>query len=369
MIIVADENMPAVNELFSSLGDVHLYPGREITADKVVGADILLVRSVTEVTPNLLVNSKIGFVGSATIGIDHVDLGYLSNESIRFSHAPGCNANAVAEYVCCALIAVLKEDECLSEKTAGIVGLGNVGKILYRKLEALGVKVCAFDPFQHLDDFNMVGSLGEISDRDVISFHVPLTRDGDYPTFHMGDKSFFLSLPESAILLNTARGAVFNNLELAEVLAERNDLRVILDVWENEPLINRDLLQKVAIGSPHIAGYSLDGKLKGTYALYEALCAHLNVEPEYTLAELFGEYPVAQPVLINTPELQLPKLLSSFYDIRLDDALLRRPVEDDGAYFDQLRKTYRVRREFSCYELPTGLKQGIYSLLSGLGFR
>ena len=278
MKIVADENIPCVAEAFASLGEVTLCPGRSMRAADVRDADILLVRSVTRVGPELLEGSRVRFVGSATIGFDHVDRDYLQERGIGFATAPGSNATSAAEYVVSALLVLAERKGFeLAGRRVGIVGCGNVGSRVRDRLTALGMQCLVNDPPLKAqgghDDY--VG-LDDILDADVITFHVPFTREGDWPTWHLADRAFLERLKRGAVLVNTARGAVVDNAALDALLAARDDLTVVLDVWEGEPAISEALLQKVDIGTPHIAGYSLDGKLRGTDMIYRAACAHFD---------------------------------------------------------------------------------------------
>lgn len=323
MRIVADENIAFAAECFGPLGELVLLPGRAISRPDLEQADILLVRSVTPVNRALLEETRVQFVGSCTIGTDHVDTAWLAQHNIAFAHAPGCNARAVVEYVLSALLAL--RVDFLDGRRIGIAGCGNVGSRLLRCLQQAGANVCAYDPF--LDDASLpLVDFDSLLQCEVICLHTPLTRSGAYPTLHLFDATVIARLRPGTVLLNAGRGAVIDNAALLQRLLQQHDLQVVLDVWENEPAIDVALLEQIAIGTPHIAGYSAEGKWRGTEMVYEALCRHLGRD--------------ALPVPVKLAGDIVP------YDVRLDDAALRArfPVEGAAA-FDGLRKHYVPRRE------------------------
>ena len=371
--IVADENIILASEAFSSLGNVFLLPGRKITNKEVIDADILLVRSVTKVDKNLLNNSKVKFVGTATIGRDHIDQEYLTSQGIFFIDAAGCNADAVAEYVFTSLFEIASEKQfILSEKSIGIIGVGNIGGRVSKLASSLGMKILKNDPpLKRLTKREDYIEVDEILECDIITLHVPLNMDGNDKTFHLFDHQKLEKLKEDTILINASRGAVINNKALLEI-KNKNNLYTVLDVWENEPNINNDLLQKTNIATPHIAGYSYEGKVNGTVMLYHALCNFLNEKQEWK--------PVFPKVTEKTIKVNfqdetnsLQKLFSVIYRIKNDDKQLRNILgmleNERGKYFDKLRKNYQLRREFSNYFLE--LKNSnplIQSFLKTFGF-
>ena len=375
MKIVADENIPCVAAAFASLGEVTLRPGRAMTPEDVRDANILLVRSVTRVCAELLEGSRVQFVGSATIGFDHVDRDYLHARGIGFSTAPGSNATSAAEYVVSALLVLAERDGfALEGKRVGIVGCGNVGFRVRDRLTVLGMKCMVNDPpLQAQGGHDDYVSLDDMADADVITFHVPFTRDGDWPTRHLADRQLLERLKPGAVLVNTARGAVVDNAALDRLLSVRDDLTVVLDVWEGEPDISETLLQKVDIGTPHIAGYSLDGKLRGTDMIYRAACAHfdrpVDWQPVAALPERQG---LVLEETANTTD-ALRQAVWFAYNVRDDDARLREmmtlPAGQRPQYFDRLRKEYPVRREFSetVIRLPAVNNQ-LERQLKSLGF-
>ncbi|VUD56751.1 Erythronate-4-phosphate dehydrogenase [Thalassocella blandensis] len=365
MKIVADENIPFARDLFSPLGDLHLLPGRQMQNQDVLDADVLLVRSVTNVNRELLHGSAVKFVGTCTIGIDHLDTHYLGDNTIAFASAPGCNALAVVQYVLAALATVNRLQE---NQKAVIIGGGNVGSRVYEYLQYLGLHCVCVDPFLAQDgDMNM-GEFGEIYDADIVCMHTPLTIDGAHPTFHMLNEAVLSRLKQNAVLLNAGRGAVIDNNALLKVIEKRQDLTVILDVWEKEPDIHRELLQKVSLGTPHIAGYSFEGRINGSFMIYQALRHFLGHEKQLVQQQIdevrnkaFGE---PLPVCVKS----LHAAILNSYLLSEDHKALLAVSSDLPAAFDRLRKYYPQRREFSHFHICNA-PQAIAHTLKQLGFR
>jgi erythronate-4-phosphate dehydrogenase len=357
MKIVVDENIPLGTEFFGDFGDVTRLPGRKMVAADVRDADILIVRSVTAVNSTLLDGSQVKFVGTCTIGIDHIDIDYLERHNIVWANAPGCNANSVVEYVYAALAAL---DINWTKSKIGIIGCGNVGGLLYRKLKAQGVILRCFDPHLVLDQNPDLTDLDEVLSCDVISMHTPLVTEGSHPSFHLLNTKELMQLKHGAVLLNAGRGSVINNQDLLSVLEQRTDLRVVLDVWEPEPDINIPLLDKVVIGTPHIAGYSYDGKLNGTEIIYQALCQFLNKVSTKKLKDIV---PKLNDNILDAGHLTdswaiARHLILQAYNIDADNARLRETAHESLAKkipinegFDLLRKHYPKRREFHNYSV------------------
>jgi erythronate-4-phosphate dehydrogenase len=377
MKIIADENIPCVEQAFASLGEVELLPGRGMRAEQVRDADILLVRSVTRVDEGLLAGSKVRFVGSATIGFDHVDRGYLQGRNIGFSTAPGSNAISASEYVISALVVLAARDGFkLAEKTVGIIGCGNVGSRVLKKLSALGVECLVNDPpLKAQGGHESYVELDALLQADIITAHVPLVTEGDFPTFHLVDKTFLEQLKPGAVLVNTSRGAVVDNSALDHLLDRHNGLSTVLDVWEGEPGISMSLLEKVTLGTPHIAGYSLDGKLRGTEMIYRAACEYFHHPVQWSAA---SELPVSHSIdakqfIADDVPGNVCKAVLGCYDVRDDDERLRHilslPPQDRPAFFDRLRKEYPVRREFQTMTIAgAGIDKTSEAALQGLGF-
>jgi len=352
--IVADENIEFVKQAFSELGTLTVLPSREISKNDLLDADILLVRSVTKVNESLLAGTKTKFVGTATIGSDHIDKTYLAANNISFTDAAGCNSDAVKEYIFTALYQIAEEENIkLKNKTIGIVGVGNIGGRVARVANAMGINVLKDDPpLKRKSNSPEFLELDELMQADIITIHVPLIKEGIDKTHHLFDEARLNKLKNGTILINSSRGSVVDNTALAKIISEKK-LSVILDVWENEPNINLDLLNKVKIATPHIAGYSLEGKVNGTVILYKELCNYLNVSSTW-----FPQLPaINDNIIISDPETQqsFQKVFSSIYDIRRDDSSFRKINElgdkERRSYFDSLRKNYALRREFTNYKI------------------
>ena len=353
MRLVADENIPLLDEFFAGFGEIRRLPGRAIDRAAVAAADILLVRSVTKVDRALLDGSPVRFVGTCTIGTDHLDLDYFQEAAISWASAPGCNARGVVDYVLGSLLVLAEEQGVdLASRTYGIVGAGQVGGRLLKVLRGLGWRVLVCDPpRQAAEGGDFVGLEQLIAECDVISLHTPLDRDGPYPTHHLFDAARLAQLKTGAWLINASRGAVVANAALRELLGQREDLRVVLDVWEGEPQVDVALAGLCRIATPHIAGYSLDGKLRGTAQIYQALCRHLNCAETQTLDALMPAPWLSELSLSGAadPAWALATLCRAAYDPRRDDADFRRSLRGDEASrrlaFDGLRKHYPMRRE------------------------
>ncbi|GKW23798.1 erythronate-4-phosphate dehydrogenase [Pectobacterium carotovorum subsp. carotovorum] len=350
MKILVDENMPYARELFSRLGDVQAVPGRPLPRDLLAGADALMVRSVTKVNADLLSGTAVKFVGSATAGTDHVDEPWLNANGIAFSAAPGCNAIAVVEYVFSSLLMLAERDGFqLRDKTVGIVGVGNVGRRLDARLKAWGVKTLLCDPPRadrgEAGDFLPLETL--VRDADILTLHTPLYFDGQYRTHHLVDANVLNAFADGRILINACRGPVVDNAALLEALQQGKKLSVILDVWEPEPALSTDLLARVDIGTAHIAGYTLEGKARGTTQVFEAWSEFIGTPQQVALSSLLPEPDYAE-VTLTAPvdEALLKRLVHLVYDVRRDDALLRHVAHQEGE-FDRLRKHYQERREWS----------------------
>ncbi|HDG1689837.1 TPA: 4-phosphoerythronate dehydrogenase PdxB [Kluyvera georgiana] len=370
MKILVDENMPYARELFSRLGEVKAVPGRPIPTEALTDADALMVRSVTKVNEALLGDKAIKFVGTATAGTDHVDQAWLEQAGIGFSAAPGCNAIAVVEYVFSALLMLAERDGfALSDRTVGIVGVGNVGGRLQKRLEALGIKTLLCDPPRadngEEGDFRSLDEL--VAQADVLTFHTPLYKDGPYKSLHLANEALIASLKPGAILINACRGPVVDNAALLKCLNAGQKLSVVLDVWEPEPDLNLALLDKVDLGTSHIAGYTLEGKARGTTQVFEAYSQFIGQPQEVALSSLlpapeFGRISLHGP--LDQPTLK--RLVHLVYDVRRDDAPLRKVAGIPGE-FDKLRKNYLERREWSSLTVECDDADAA-ALLQKLGF-
>ncbi|RTE66510.1 4-phosphoerythronate dehydrogenase [Amphritea opalescens] len=371
--IVADENIPALERLFGDLGEIHKVSGRTMKNSDLQQADLLLVRSVTPVNQALLEQTPVRFVGTATIGTDHIDLDWLANNEIGFSSAPGCNADAVAEYVISNLLLVAAEQGFeLTDKVVGIIGVGNVGRRLQQRLELLGVQLLLNDPPREAaGEQGFVALPSLLQQADIICLHTPLTK-GDHPSLHLLNAENLELIRPNAVLLNAGRGPVIDNAALLRWHQGRADVTLILDVWEHEPRVDQALAQQVRIGTPHIAGYSLDGKIRGTWMLYHAFCQHQGITPTITLEECLAEAGETPHIELNGQQ-SLTDIVHAVYQPEADHQCFMASLIDTEAQpiaFDQLRKNYPVRREFVAAEL-SGEKplKPLAAQLSAVGFK
>ena len=374
LTIIADSNIAHLQDYFNEQVmqkpiEVIAMAGRDIDATTIAEyqPDALLIRSVTPINAELLEgNDSVKYVGSATIGTDHVDQDYLRQRGIHFSNAAGCSKHSVAQYVLTAIFNLRPQywrgnNSDVSDSQAmpvklGIIGLGNIGSTLAGYAADLGWQVLGYDPLLPASDINNASFEQVLSESDVISLHVPLTRvgDSDYPTYHLIDKQALAKIANSTILINSARGSVINEADLLRDLERNTQRQVVLDVFEHEPVVSAELLNKLAIATPHIAGYTLEGKLRGTQIIFDEFLTvfgsqgsgDVGVEAAYLMDKLLPENPYHWQQLKQAPE-QLPK----FYDIKADDALLRESMDSEAQAvlakkFDGLRKNYTLRREW-----------------------
>lgn len=383
MQFVVDENIPFGREAFSHLGSVTLLPGRGITREAIRKAHALIVRSVTRVDAALLADTNVQFVGTATTGVEHIDREYLAARNIGFAAALGCNANAVAEYLLTALLVTAHAKELrLSGKTLGIIGAGRIGSIVAAKAPALGIQTLLHDPpLARTTGEQRYRPLAEILQADFITLHVPLTYDGPDATFHLIGANELAHMTPSAILINTARGEVVDNAALLKALTGGTIGGAVMDVWEREPAIDWDILDRVTLGSPHIAGYSSDGKINGTVMMYHACCRFWGIESAWVPPS----DPPAAPAPGSLPHLQFDAtgkdfqtlahdILTTLYDLPADHARMRdllavpEPLRPQA--FDQLRKNYPHRREFAGSPISiTGGDRNLIARLQTLGIR
>ncbi|XID74181.1 4-phosphoerythronate dehydrogenase [Alkanindiges sp. WGS2144] len=353
MNIIADENLALADYFFADLAHIQYQAGRGISTSDLKQARALLVRSVTKVSPQLLADTPVEFVGSATIGTDHIDLAGLAAANIQVSHAPGCNAQAVAEYVVTAILTLQPHQVQAGEQFClGIIGLGNVGKRLAQLAQRLGWHVIGTDPHVQLAGIENLSLEQVLTQADAISLHVPLTTTGPDATYHLINDTAFSQMKPDCLLINSARGAVVQEAALLRELAN-NPRQVVLDVFEHEPVISQTLLDRLALATPHIAGYSLEGKARGTQMVYEAFCQHFGLKAADKNFE--SQLPDMPQVFEASESLnrQLLPLLPNLYDIRADDRALRAGINVQGLvdaqHFDDLRKTYPLRREWAAY--------------------
>ena len=344
MKIVVDDKIPYIREKLALLADDVVYlRGADISPEDVKDADALIVRTRTNCDEQLLAGSRVQFVATATIGFDHIDTDYMVQKGIFWTNCPGCNAGSVAQYLECSLLLLEQmKGLVLSEATIGIVGCGHVGSKVKAVAERLGMRVLVCDPpleqaiTQHETPITFVPQDVIEHESDIITFHVPLTREGQYATWHLGNEDFFHRLSRVPYVINTSRGEVVDNIALLRALSEGRVRDAILDVWEYEPNISLDLLNKVFIGTPHIAGYSADGKVNADNMVIDALCHHFNLpHPGHILPP---DLPVSQQPRSNS---QQSMCALDLYNPLIDSDKLK----SDPSQFESLRNNYPLRRE------------------------
>ncbi|SFX63419.1 4-phosphoerythronate dehydrogenase [Marinospirillum alkaliphilum] len=376
MRLVVDENLPYVREFFGRHAELQLMPGTAITARDLEGADGLLVRSVTRVDAALLQNNtSLRFVGTATIGTDHVDQSCLAERGIHFASAPGCNADSVVDYVISSLLWLVAEQGLqLRDQCIGIVGVGQVGGRLARRLQAYGCQLLLNDPPRAVaGDTGLVDLDALLEAADIICLHTPLTRAGEssQPTFHLFDEGV-LSRLAGKVLLNAGRGAVVDQQALLRLLQQGQAPALLLDVFEGEPLLDASLIDQCLLATPHIAGYSLEGKSRGTEMLYQAWCAFTGQTVCQSLPQLLPAVAIDQLHLdvACSPEEACRRVAHLCYQPLMDGWRLRQALKhskDSAAVYQQLRKDYPVRREFASLPVKAASEQQA-SALRALGF-
>ena len=376
MKIVADKAIPYAGRLFSTLGEVEPADTAGINAGTLRDADCLVVRSVTRVDRGLLDGTSVRCVASASSGIDHVDRDYLASRNIPLFSAKGCNARSVAEYVLSCLFVLAEQYGLeLESKTAGIIGCGRVGGQLRRLLRPLGIETRVYDPFIRDGDGRFsFRDLERVLCSDIISLHVPLTMSGEYPTARMVNREFMDKLKADVIFINTARGAAVQEQDLVDFTGRNPECRLVLDVWDNEPDINIELLGRAALTTPHVAGYSARAKLNATRMAYEQVCAWAGAPAAATDDIIMpGENMEFDLSGFERPIDAVRLAVLACYDVRTDCAAFREieTVAGDSRsdFFTSARTDYPFRREFSDLRVVLPGNVGdIREKLSGLGF-
>lgn len=343
MRIVADENIPAIENYFGGNGELILKPGRFITRDDLLSADMLLVRSVTKVNYDLLHDTPVKFVGSVTTGLDHLDVAWLEQEGIRWSAAQGCNTTAVVEYVI-SVAALLQTKSILPIKKlrAAVVGVGRVGSQVVEKLKILGFDVVLCDPLRAEVENDFVSTpIESLEDMDLITLHTPLTEGGSYPTYHMVNKKILQNQKKNCVFLNTSRGSVIDFSDLKEY---GQQLYWCLDVWENEPYVDFEVLELAEISTPHIAGYSIQSKFRGIEMLYYAarqlgLLSEKSIEPV--------EFPKTS-ISFHQANVSWQDVVLKIFNLQAMTDLMKQTLLEDNSekVFDVLRKNFNERYEF-----------------------
>jgi erythronate-4-phosphate dehydrogenase len=372
MNILIDENMPYAEQLFSRFGHVILKPGRHLTADDLIDIDALMIRSVTHVEQTLLSKAnRLKFVGTATAGTDHVNEQLLQERGIFFTAAPGCNKVGVAEYIFSVLM-VLAQQRGFSVlgKTVGIIGAGQVGSYLANCLTGIGLNVLINDPPKEAaGDPRQFTPLDVLLDKsDVITLHTPLVRDGRWPTYHLVDDHILAGLRGDQILINASRGSVVDNHALKQRLHQQDGFTAVLDVFEFEPEVDMALVPLLAFATPHIAGYGLEGKARGTTMIFNRYCEFLGDSYQVRPEALLPAAPIPEVMLSQVwDERTLGSLIQLVYDVRYDDARFRREMRVPGD-FDVMRKQYWDRREYSAVRV-VGTEDCQLHRLAELGFQ
>lgn len=364
--VIADDAIPFLKGVLEPFADVTYLTGSKIGPVDVANADALLVRTRTRCDKSLLDCSKVQFVATATIGTDHFDRDYLTKSGRFWTNAPACNADSVLQYVTDVLLEIsVRTGRSLKDMTIGIVGVGNIGSRIKKRAELLGMKVLCSDalkasfcnlkcnaPYAE-ESFVHVPLETVLKNADVVTFHTPLARGGEFATYHLCDEASMQLMKRDAWLINASRGEVVDNEALLNALQKKRIAGAVLDVWENEPNVSRELLDNVLFATPHIAGYSQDGKSNATTSIVRSLVKYFKGEyPDLVALENFeaeppkvGEFTVDCSCLADSGstclEQQLLEVFRVSYDIRMDDLALRSKV----AEFEKLRKEYPIRRE------------------------
>lgn len=370
--IIIDDKIPYIRGAFEPFAEVIYLPGSKTTPDIVKNADAIVTRTRTRCNRELLEGSKVKFIATATIGYDHIDTAYCKQAGIEWTNAPGCNAESVNQYIASALFSwSLKKRTSLEGQCIGIVGVGHVGSKVAKFCKTIGMEVLLNDPpRERLEGSAGFVSIKEIQEKaDIITFHVPLNRKGEDVTFHLVDEKFIKNLKKQPLLINSCRGEVFKTEALLNNLKTGKISGLIADCWENEPDIDLELLELADYGTPHIAGYSKDGKANGTRMSVQAISQFFNLGiddwepenvelPEKTIIEIDGnqrrEYSVLAEAILST------------YAIEEDDEALR----SNPHLFEKLRGDYPVRREFATYTLKVkNMNESTIEKLEQMGFR
>ncbi|TDF39842.1 4-phosphoerythronate dehydrogenase [Alteromonadaceae bacterium M269] len=372
MNIFYEDTMPYALEHFRDWGNVQSFNHKTIKPEDIVDADLLFVRSTTKVDEYLVGQCrKLKFVATATSGSNHVDIDYLKSRNIGFASAAGSNAIAVAEYVVSAILVMAEKLNWQAEgKTVGVVGAGQVGTQVERKLSALGMDVRLCDPpLEASGDTRNFVSLEEVMTCDVITLHVPLVRSGEHPTLYMFDHDRLQAISEKQVLINAARGEVVDNQALLNLLTSGKQMNLVFDVWENEPDINFQLVPYIDIATAHIAGHTIEGKAKGTSFVYRHAAKALELANEVEWSSLLPKNEHTQLNLNQDSQITqdtIRDIVFSVYDIRDDDAAFRQQVKD-GDTFRYYRKNYPIRREFASLQVNAGNLTGTKAIYE-LGF-
>ncbi|MDR1552486.1 MAG: 4-phosphoerythronate dehydrogenase [Prevotellaceae bacterium] len=351
MKIVIDDKIPFINGVFEPFADVVYKAGSEISRIDLLDAEALVTRTRTICDAKILKGTKVKLIASATIGFDHIDTDFCSRNNIAWANADGCNSSAVAQYVLAALLQISQQCNInLDKMTIGIIGVGNVGKKVETICRTLGMNVLLCDAPRKKNEKNMsFADIDKVAENaDIISLHLPLNQVGEYKTYHLFNDKMFEML-KAKILINTSRGEIVETNALNSAIKNRKIAFTVVDVWENEPKINKILLSLVNLATPHIAGYSLEGKAAGTTMAVQAISKFFNLGLENWQVKNLPE--VEQKIIVDCCDKSvinvLQDIIKSVYNIMLDNDLLKQNVDD----FEELRSNYRLRREFASYKI------------------
>lgn len=367
MNIVADNTVPYLKGIAEPVANVTYLNSKEFTPEQIQDADVLIVRSIDKCTRELLEKSHVKLITTATIGFDHIDTAYCHEANICWKNAPGCNAVSVAQYLFASIITMaLRKKEDLSGKTIGIVGVGHVGKEVEKLCKAYGLNVLRNDPPRaEIEGEEGFVSLDTIAEQaDIITFHTPLTKEGRHATYHLANQAFFDKLQRKPWFINASRGAVHETEALLEAYKKGLISELIIDCWENEPHINHELLTLSAIATPHIAGFSADGKANGTRICLEHIASFFHLEFE-KIGEVIPPAP-ANPIID----------LNDFAENRIEQAVLRsfnpsevdKKLRENPDKFEWFRNNYNHPREFKAYTIIHA-DQKESKILQQLGFQ
>jgi erythronate-4-phosphate dehydrogenase len=380
MKIVCAETVLLGQEALSNAGKVDIIPDREISHDHLLDADALIVRSKTRITKELLTDTPVKFIGTATAGTDHIDAAWLESHGIYWCASPGCNANSVSEYLIAALLVLGRRHKFnLEGRTIGVIGCGNVGSRVVKKCQALGMNVLRNDPplsaVSSDPDFLPLEKV--LAESDIVTLHLPLVKEKPWPTDRLADYRFFEQLKPGTLFINAARGSVCDYDALLDAKAGGAVSQMVLDVWTPEPAFRTDVLKMADLASPHIAGHSYEGKINGTIACYNELCNFFEIPKTWNIA---ASLPAPEKPSLEidcrglTDEEALHDIIQQLYDIETDDKLIRTAALnseiDRAKKFDALRKNYRMRREFMNTEVKaSNARDSLIKKIKAMGFK
>ena len=370
--IIADDKIPFLKGVLEPYADVTYLPGKQITRDVIMNADALLIRTRTKCTDTLLKGTRVKFIGTATIGFDHIDTQYCEKNKIKWINAPGCNSFSVQQYIAAALLKIASEFRfSLKDKTIGIIGVGNVGSKIEKFAKILGMKVLLNDPPRARKEgekaFNSLDKI--LYESDIVTVHVPLNVVGEDRTYNLFNETSFKKMQKDAWFFNSSRGEVTDTAALKELLRSGKLGGAVIDVWENEPDIDQELMAKAFIATPHIAGYSTDGKANGTAMVVNSLCKYFEISLKNWYPENVPQ-PASPEITIDgkgkSEEDIIREAVFKTYNIAVDDLKLRFSPSD----FEKQRGEYPLRREFTSYKIDLkGGSKKVQKMLEELGFK